>query len=66
MKKYALLDEDGNVINTIIYDGISRYDVDKKITVKEITDMKYKFAEIGDKIVADSLEKVIKPDKAIK
>lgn len=66
MGKYALIDENGNVINTIVYDGVSKYEVDKKITVKNIVDDKFKFTEIGDKIVADSLEKVIKPDKAIK
>ena len=66
MGKYALIDENGNVINTIVYDGVSKYEVDKKIIIKNIVEEKFKFTEIVDKIVADSLEKVIKPDKAIK
>ena len=62
MKKYAILDKDGNVLNTIIYDGVTKYEIENNKTLKDISHDKFKYAEKEDKIVSDTLEKKISLD----
>lgn len=57
MKRYAVLNSNGDLINTIIYDGVAKYKVDNIFVLKNIENIKFKYAEPGDKIVGDSLNK---------
>jgi len=60
MKRYAILDEDGNILNTIIYDGVAKYEIGDKKFLKDIMHEKFKYAEKEDKIKSDTLEKKVK------
>ena len=62
MHRHAVLDTEGTILNVIIYDEVSKYEIEKEKTLKEIDDDKFKYAEIGDKIVGDTLEKKVSLD----
>lgn len=61
MHRYAILDSEGTILNTIVYDEASKYEIEKTKYLKDIDADKFKYAEPGDKIVADELIKKIIP-----